>query len=174
MFDPIELGIEFFEGLTAIDKAIVEQAAEEPCRDCGGPLYRGDYPNRQDAATLWYHDHAMGIERLNHYAGLFGVFLIRDDAEEALDLPRGAHEIPLVLCDRMFDAAGQLRYPVADVAGAPWVEDVRGDVHLVNGKIFPFLEVEPTRYRFRLVNASNGRSYSLTIVGGPAIVPDRD
>ena len=46
MFDPFELGIEFFEGLTAIDLAIVERAAEEPCRDCGGPLYRGDYPRK--------------------------------------------------------------------------------------------------------------------------------
>lgn len=128
------------------------------------------YPNGQDAATLWYHDHAMGIERLNVYAGLFGVFLIRDDAEDALELPRGAYEIPLVLCDRTFDATGQLRYPAADVASAPWVEEVLGDAHLVNGKIFPFLEVEPTRYRFRLVNASNGRFYSLSIAGGPTIV----
>jgi spore coat protein A len=128
------------------------------------------YPMAQDAATLWYHDHAMGIERLNQYAGLFGVFLVRDDAEDALGLPRGRYEIPLVLCDRLFEASGQLRYPVADVVGAPWVEDVQGDVHLVNGKIFPFLDVEPTRYRFRLVNASNARFYALSVVGGPGIV----
>jgi spore coat protein A len=128
------------------------------------------YPNRQDAATLWYHDHAMGIERLNQYAGLFGVFLVRDDAEDALSLPRGAYEIPLVLCDRLFEATGQLRYPVADVVGAPWVENLQGDVHLVNGKAFPFLEVEPTRFRFRLVNASNGRFYALSLSGGPAMV----
>lgn len=128
------------------------------------------YPNRQDAAMLWYHDHAMGIERLNHYAGLFGVFLIRDRVEDALQLPRGAHEIPLVLCDRMFDTNGQLRYPVSPVAGAPWVEEVLGDVHLVNGKVFPFLEVERTRYRFRVVNASNGRPYALSVAGGPQII----
>jgi spore coat protein A len=128
------------------------------------------YPNRQDAATLWYHDHAMGIERLNQYAGLFGVFLVRDDAEDRLGLPRGLYEIPLVLCDRLFEATGQLRYPVSDIAGAPWVEDVQGDVHLVNGTISPFLDVEPTRYRFRLVNASNARFYVLSIAGGPGIV----
>jgi spore coat protein A len=128
------------------------------------------YPNRQDATMLWYHDHAMGIARLNHYAGLFGVFLIRDRVEDALQLPRGAHEIPLVLCDRTFDTTGQLRYPVSQVAGAPWVEEVLGDVHLVNGKVFPFLEVERTRYRFRVVNASNGRSYALSLAGGPQIV----
>jgi spore coat protein A len=128
------------------------------------------YPNQQEAATLWYHDHAMGIERLNQYAGLFGLFIIRDDAEDALGLPHGRFEIPLVLCDRLFEVNGQLRYPVADVAGAPWVEDVQGDVHLVNGKIFPFLDVEPARYRFRLVNASNARFYALSISGGPEMV----
>jgi spore coat protein A, manganese oxidase len=128
------------------------------------------YPNRQDAATLWYHDHAMGIERLNHYAGLFGVYLLRDDAEDSLGLPRGAHEVPLVLCDRLFEATGQLRYPESDVVGAPWVENVQGDVHLVNGMIFPFLEVEPARYRLRIINASNARFYSLSLAGGPGIV----
>jgi spore coat protein A len=128
------------------------------------------YPNRQDAATLWYHDHAMGVERLNQYAGLFGVLLVRDDAEDALGLPRGEREIPLVFCDRQFDASGALRYPVADVVGAPWIDDVQGDVHLVNGKIFPFLEVEPTVYRFRAVNASNGRFYQLSLAGGPGLV----
>lgn len=128
------------------------------------------YPNRQDATMLWYHDHAMGVSHLNHYAGLFGVYLIRDHLEDALELPRGRHEIPLVLCDRTFDVAGQLRYPVSDLPGAPWVENVLGDVHLVNGKAFPFLVVDPTRYRFRLVNASNGCSYELSIAGGPDIV----
>jgi spore coat protein A len=128
------------------------------------------YPNRQDAATLWYHDHAMGIERLNQYAGLFGAFLVRDDAEDALRLPSGPQEIPLIVCDRLLDADGQLRYPESDIAGAPWVEDVQGDVHLVNGKIFPFLEVEPRRYRFRLINASNGRLYFFSLSGGPGMV----
>jgi spore coat protein A len=51
------------------------------------------YPNNQDAATLWYHDHAMGINRLNMYAGLFGLYLIRDEFEEQLKLPAGEYEI---------------------------------------------------------------------------------
>jgi hypothetical protein len=46
MFDRIELGIEFLEGLVALDRSIVERAAQKPCRDCGGPLYRGDYPRK--------------------------------------------------------------------------------------------------------------------------------
>src|SRR6202046_1608488 len=54
------------------------------------------YPNRQDAAMLWYHDHAMGINRLNSYAGMFGLFMVRDAVEDALSLPKGAYEIPLV------------------------------------------------------------------------------
>ena len=96
------------------------------------------YPNHQDAATLWYHDHAMGIERLNQYAGLFGVFLIRDEVEDALRLPGGPYEIPLVLCDRLFDArtASSSTRPRA-FRDAPWVSEVNGDALLVNGKLFP-------------------------------------
>src|SRR5450432_652653 len=71
------------------------------------------YPNRQDAATLWYHDHAMGINRLNIYAGLFGFFLIRDAVEDALNLPKGPYEIPLVIYDRSFRENGRLDYPVS-------------------------------------------------------------
>jgi len=127
------------------------------------------YPNRQDAATLWYHDHAMGIERLNQYAGLFGVFLIRDDLEDALHLPSGPYEIPIVLADRLFDAAAQLVYPTSGMPDAPWVSEVHGDALLVNGKLFPYLEVEPRRYRFRVVNASNSRFYYLSLSNGQLV-----
>ncbi|HVW28793.1 MAG TPA: multicopper oxidase domain-containing protein [Polyangiaceae bacterium] len=121
------------------------------------------YPARQSAATLWYHDHAMGIERLNQYAGLFGVFLVRDDVEASLALPEGAYEVPLVLTDRLFDEEGQLVYPTSGVAEAPWVSEVYGDALLVNGKLSPFLDVEPRPYRFRVVNASNARFYYLSL-----------
>jgi spore coat protein A len=124
------------------------------------------YPNRQDAATLWYHDHAMGIERLNQYAGLLGVFLIRDEVENALRLPSGPYEVPLVLCDRSFDAEGQLVYPTSGDPSAPWVPEFYGDSHLVNGKLWPYFEVEPRRYRFRVLNASNGRFYLLSLSNG--------
>ncbi len=123
------------------------------------------YPNRQDGATLWYHDHAMGIERLNQYAGLFGVFLIRDDAEDELKLPAGPYEVPLVLCDRLFDAQAQLIYPTSGSTDSPWVSEFTGDALLVNGKIAPYLDVEPRRYRFRVVNASNSRAYDLSLSG---------
>src|SRR5579863_2642786 len=85
------------------------------------------YPNQQEAATLWYHDHAMGIERLNQYAGLLGVYLLRDAAEEVLDLPRGPYELPLVLCDRLFGQDGQLRYSTSGAPDAPWISEIYCD-----------------------------------------------
>lgn len=121
------------------------------------------YPNKQDAAMLWYHDHAMGINRLNIFAGLAGAYLLRDKAEDALHLPNGKYEIPLVICDRMFDKEGQLYYPVSDKAESPWIPEFFGNANLVNGKLFPFLEVEPRRYRFRVLNAANGRFFRLSL-----------
>jgi spore coat protein A, manganese oxidase len=121
------------------------------------------YPNNQDAALLWYHDHAMGINRLNIYAGLFGLYVIRTEAEDALDLPHGKYEIPLTICDRMIDAGSQLLYPVSGKPRAPWIPEFFGNFYLANGKIMPFLEVEPRKYRFRILNASNARQYLLSL-----------
>jgi spore coat protein A, manganese oxidase len=130
-------------------------------------LYR--YPNRQDAATLWYHDHAMGINRLNIYAGLFGAWIIRDQTEEALNLPSGEFDIPLLLCDRLFYRDDhQLNYPVSGYAGAPWVAEVKADGTLINGKLFPYLEVQPRKYRFRIISAANSSFYNLTLSQGLA------
>jgi spore coat protein A len=124
------------------------------------------YPNQQDAAMLWYHDHSMGINRLNIYAGLLGVYIIRESVEDSLNLPRGKYEVPLVICDRFFDRDGQLFYPESGTPGAPWVPEVFGNAILVNGKLFPYLEVEPRKYRFRLLNGSNGRFYHLSLSNG--------
>jgi len=124
------------------------------------------YPNEQDAALLWYHDHAMGVNRLNMYAGLFGLHIVRDAAEEALHLPSGKYEIPLSLFDRDLRPDGQLSYPVAADPENPWVPEAFGELHLVNGKIFPYLRVEPRKYRFRILNAANGRFYRLSLSEG--------
>ena len=124
------------------------------------------YSNNQDAAMLWYHDHALGINRLNIYAGLLGAFFIRDQVEDSLNLPRGKYELPLILCDRTFYPDGQLYYPVSPKPDAPWVPEVFGNAILVNGKLFPYLEVEPRRYRFRVLNGSNGRFYHLSLANG--------
>jgi spore coat protein A, manganese oxidase len=114
------------------------------------------YPNRQDAAGLFYHDHAMGITRLNAVAGLFGHFLIRDAFEDSLGLPSGPYEIPLCIYDRLFQVNGQLQYP------KQWADDYEGNALLLNGKLFPFFEAEPRPYRFRILNCSNGSFFSLS------------
>jgi spore coat protein A, manganese oxidase len=120
------------------------------------------YPNEQDAAMLWYHDHALGINRLNVYAGLFGTFFIRDSVEDALNLPKGKYELPLILFDRLLTRDAQLLYPVSPDPQSPWVPEVFGNAILANGKLFPYLEVEPRKYRFRILNASNSRFYHLS------------
>jgi spore coat protein A, manganese oxidase len=124
------------------------------------------YPNRQDAAMLWYHDHGMGINRLNIYAGLAGLFIVRDEAEAALNLPSGKFEIPLVLCDRLLDRDHQLYYPDSGIPGAPWIPEVYGNAILANGKIFPYLDVEPRLYRVRVLNAANSRFFLLSLGNG--------
>jgi spore coat protein A, manganese oxidase len=123
------------------------------------------YPNRQDAAMLWYHDHALGINRLNVFAGLLGVFMVRDEVEDALNLPKGKYEIPLLIYDRLFDLESQLNYPVSGDEKKPWTPEVFGDAILINGKLFPYLEVEPRLYRFRVLNGSNGRFLHLSLSG---------
>ena len=127
------------------------------------------YPNDQAATMLWYHDHALGITRLNVYAGLAGLYFIRDEVEDALPIPKGKYEIPLVFQDRLFNADGSLRYPVQDDGVMPpippiWIPEFFGDTALVNGKVFPFLEVEPRKYRFRILNACNARFLHMTLV----------
>lgn len=124
------------------------------------------YPNVQDATMLWYHDHAMGITRLNILAGLFGLYIIRDTVEDALALPKGERELPLVLCDRSFDEHGQLYYPISGNPGKPWVSEFFGEAILVNGKLFPYCDVQPVKYRLRLLNASNSRFYYLSLSNG--------
>jgi spore coat protein A, manganese oxidase len=122
------------------------------------------FPNTQPASTLWYHDHAIGITRLNVYAGLAGFYFIRDEQEDALNLPGGAYEIPLMLQDRLFLEDGSLLYPAAVNGTHPvWIQEFFGNNICVNGKVKPYLEVEPRRYRFRMVNASNARFYHLTL-----------
>jgi len=124
------------------------------------------YPNCQPSTTLWYHDHCLGITRLNVYAGLAGFYLIRDETERSLNLPQGEFEIPLTLQDRLFHHDGSLYYP--KVVNGPkehpiWIQEFYGDYNCVNGKVSPFLEVEPRKYRFRIVNAANARFYHLRL-----------
>jgi len=128
------------------------------------------YSNQNAPETLWYHDHALGITRLNVYAGLAGFYLLRDPAsEEALNLPTGAYERPLLIQDRSFNRDGSLFYPDEGVnpdVHPQWVPEFFGDVNLVNGVVWPVLEVEPRRYRFRILDGANARFYHLRLSGG--------
>lgn len=151
------------------------------------------YDNDQAPGTLWYHDHTLGLTRLNVYAGPVGFYLLRGgDA----DLPEGTlpgpapgpddpdgtrcYEIPLVIQDRSFRRDGSLYYPdsrsefhdafagpyapASDIAPV-WNPAYLGDTMVVNGRTWPQLAVEPRRYRFRVLNGSNSRSFILKIAG---------
>jgi len=127
-----------------------------------------NYKNDQEPAALWYHDHAVGNTRLNVYAGLAGLYNIRDEVEDALNLPSGDYEVPLVIQDRSFTEDGSLFYQsVSPVPTAPTPSVIpifAAETIVVNGKTWPYLEVEPRKYRFRVLNGSNGRPYRLQIV----------
>ena len=129
-----------------------------------------EYPNGQRAATLWYHDHRMDFTGPQVWRGLAGFHIIRDDEEDALPLPKGEKDVPLMICDRSFDEDGSFLYPSLDssLMGEPGVEDgymdgVLGDTILVNGAPWPVMEVSNTKYRFRILNASNARRYQLAL-----------
>ncbi len=118
------------------------------------------YPNEQLPATLWYHDHSLGITRLNVYMGQAGFYLIRDAIEDALDLPKGEFEVPMVIQDRSFNQDGSLQYPAA------WQGMFFGDYTLVNGMVWPYFEVKRAKYRFRWLNGANSKTFTLSLSDG--------
>ena len=124
------------------------------------------------ASLRWFHDHGMGTTRLNVFAGLAAGYLIRDAFDTGTEpnpigVPGGAYEVPLVIQDRQFNADGTLLYPVSDIPGVKWIGEYFGDHMLVNGKVWPFLDVEPRMYRFRVLNGCNARIMSLRFGGLP-------
>jgi spore coat protein A, manganese oxidase len=131
-------------------------------------VYR--YPNSQEAATLWLHDHALGTTRVNVYAGLAAFYLLRDERDTGfvtnpVGLPAGRQEVELIMQDRMFDTNGQLLFPDAGMNPGVhpfWYPEFFGDTIVVNGKSWPYMEVEPKRYRLRLLNGSNDRFFGIT------------
>lgn len=158
----------------------------------GGASYL--YPNRQEATTLWFHDHALGTTRINVWAGMAAFYLLRDRFDtgrtnNAIGLPADPFEIEVAVQDRLFDTDGQFIYPDVGVnpslcgsgpstpAASPlchpfWVPEAFGDTIVVNGKTWPFVEVEPRRYRFRLLDGSNARFYRMAFVGDSGPGPD--
>ncbi len=144
------------------------------------------YPNTQEPGTLWFHDHAMGMTRTNVYSGLEAFYFLRDPQNEPKNLPSDAQEIEMALQDRQFDTTGQLYFPdgsgadaaTSNLNGTPpnpdihpfWIPEFVGDVVVVNGAPWPYLNVEPRRYRFRLLDGSNARAYSLWFGAAPTYV----
>ncbi|WP_208921445.1 multicopper oxidase family protein [Streptomyces capitiformicae] len=156
------------------------------------------YANRQRAATLWFHDHTLGMTRLNVYAGPAGFYLLRGGE---CDLPKGAlpgpapafgdppgtryHEIPLAIQDRSFNSDGSLFYPTSreffDGFPGPyipttdvspyWNPEFFANTMVVNGRTWPKLEVEPRRYRLRFLNGCNARFLILKIADNPTARP---
>ena len=146
------------------------------------------YPNGQEAAAIWFHDHMLGATRLNVYAGIAGGYVLIDPA---MPLAPGLHPlglndtvlgtnpltdptlltVPLIIQDRMFDTNGQLYFPNVGINPEHpfWVPEFVGDTIAVNGKVWPFMAVQPKRYRFIFLNGSNARSYELYLPKGPSL-----
>ncbi|HET7752911.1 MAG TPA: multicopper oxidase domain-containing protein, partial [Anaeromyxobacteraceae bacterium] len=175
---------------------------------CWGPGFAVfQYDNLQDATTLWYHDHTLGMTRTNVYAGPAGFYLLRggpaDEVKGKLPGPAPSpderagtrhYEIPIVIQDRSFNSDGSLFYPPSreffDGFAGPylpeplggerrsdispiWNPEFFGNTMVVNGRTWPFLEVEARRYRFRFLNGCDSRFLLLAtnVAGAPAAVP---
>ncbi|SNT53758.1 multicopper oxidase family protein [Actinacidiphila glaucinigra] len=136
-----------------------------------------EYANDQAATHLFYHDHAMSVTSLNVLSGLVGNYVLRDAEEDRLGLPRGEHEIPLTIQDVNFDTddqgrlTGQVLAKRILLGGSmpmpgtiPPAGGSLGPFTMVNGVVWPYLDVQARAYRFRLVNVSGVRVYRLVVV----------
>jgi spore coat protein A len=130
-----------------------------------------DYPNINPATTLWYHDHALGITRLNVMSGLAGFYIVRDGDATSTALTTagitGKYDMPLVFQDRNFDPNGQLLFPSLGVQPAVhpyWVPEFFGEVIMVNGLAWPNMNVDQGVYYFRLLDGSNARFYTISFL----------
>jgi FtsP/CotA-like multicopper oxidase with cupredoxin domain len=148
-----------------------------------GPSFRTrdyDIPNEQSSTQLFYHDHTMGITRVNVYAGLVGSAYFIRDPNASLDqpsspLPQGEFEIPLTFTSRAFFTDGELNFPRE--AGDPpadtayWQGEDDADTNVVNGKVWPNLNVQRQQYRFRMLAADNVRIYNVQLSHNGSFVP---
>ena len=132
-------------------------------------FYTNQVP-QMPASLLWFHDHGLGATRLNVFAGLAAAYILRDEFDTGeepnpIGIPGGPYEVPLVIQDRSFNADGTFRYATSDIVGVTWIGEYFGDTMLVNGKVWPFLEVEPRMYRLRILNGCNARILTLDLDG---------
>ena len=125
-----------------------------------------NYPNAQPAATLWYHDHALGITRINVMSGLAGFYLLRDPADAlAQYLPNGKYDMPIVIQDRTFNIDGTMFFDSVGINPGDhpyWTPEFFGNTIMVNGQVWPNMDVDQGMYRLRLLDGSNARFYTLT------------
>jgi blue copper oxidase len=128
-----------------------------------GGSYAYEFDVDEPAGMYWYHSHAHHRTAIQTYMGMAGVFLVRDAAEDALGLPSGARELPIVLQDRRLTAAGAIVY---DPFGRDMMEGFLGDVAFVNGVRSPVVEVDAALYRLRVVAAANARIFRLALSNG--------
>ena len=135
-----------------------------------------EYPNAQEPGTLWFHDHALGTTRLNVYAGLAGFYFLKDQNYEPQGYPSGAQEIEMAVQDRMFDKNSQALLLNQQTSNNHpfWAPGFEGDVATVNGAAFPYLNVEPRRYRFHILNGSLNRGYEFVFGGAPVYLVGAD
>lgn len=127
----------------------------------GGGTKTYTYPNQQSHANLWFHDHAHHLESETVYRGLTGTYLLQDDTEIRLGLPSGAYDVPISIRDARFDEDGQLVYEMNDFFNR--------QVILANGKAWPYFEVAARKYRFRIYNTANLRSFQLALADNSQI-----
>ncbi|KAL2609598.1 hypothetical protein R1flu_028171 [Riccia fluitans] len=124
------------------------------------------YPNTQPASLLFYHDHTVGLTRITVLSGLTGLYIIRSPTEEPSNLPTENNEISLVIQDKTFWENGSIAFPDTGVSPENhpnWCPGYFGDTILVNGIVWPYLEVYPEKYRFRILNGANARFFTLTL-----------
>jgi len=192
--DPLNQGIGFTPYTGPVPAAVHLHGGEVPSAFDGGPNAwwtpklaqkgsgfvsdRYTYPNGQEGTVMFYHDHALGMTRINVYSGLAGFYILTDPTLEPANLPGGtadrsadryghAYRIGIAIQDRMFDTNGQLFFP--HDADNPtvhpfWLPEFFGNTIVVNGKTWPYLNVEPRRYRFTFLNGSNARFYQIRLV----------
>ncbi|KAG8366711.1 hypothetical protein BUALT_Bualt17G0107800 [Buddleja alternifolia] len=129
------------------------------------------YHNTQHPGTLWYHDHAMGLTRVNILAGLSGAYVIRHPLVELpLGLPYDEEfDRPLVVFDRSFRTDGSIF--MNSTGNNPsihpqWQPEYFGDAIIVNGKAWPHMIVRRRKYRFRIINSSNARFFKFYFNNG--------
>ncbi len=120
------------------------------------------------AAFQWYHDHRLDRTARHSWRGLAGMWIVEDDFEDSLPLPRGERDIPLLIADRSFDRHNQLTDPFTGLR--PPADGVLGHSVLVNGAFMPHHEVSGRRYRLRILNVSQFRSYNLQLSNGAPMV----